>query len=259
MKKRYACLALAAFVLLGSAVPAQAVERQGKDGWKAEFTGNAIESNFTSQAFADEISDLEPSDTIRIRVAVKNSSKKGTDWYMSNEVLESLEDASPAKGGAYRYELSYKGSGETVLLYSSDSVGGESVSRAGEGLHEAADGLEQFLYLDRLASGEEGYITLVVGLDGESQVGSYQNTLARLRLNFAVEETAGNGGGGGSSSGGGGSTPPAPGSVIYSPGAVQTGDPGGMIFWSAVALVCGLLLLVFAVFSLKKEKRGDRI
>lgn len=177
---------------------------------------------------------------------------------MSNEVLESLEDASPAKGGAYQYELSYEGSGEPVILYSSGSVGGETVTGAGEGLHEAADSLEQFFYLDHLDGGKEGYITLVVGLNGESQVASYQNTLARLRLNFAVEETAGNGGGGNSSGGGGGNVSPSPGSAVYSPGAVQTGDPGGMVLWSGLALVSGLLLLVCAVVSFRRERREER-
>lgn len=255
-KKRYACLVLAALLSFGSAAPVYAVEREGKDGWKAEFTGKAIESNFTSSAFAEEISGLEPGDSIRIRIAVKNSSGKGTDWYMSNEVLESLEDASPAKGGAYQYELSYEGSGDPKILYSSGSVGGEAVSGAGEGLHEATDSLEQFFYLDHLDGGKEGYITLVVGLNGESQVASYQNTLARLRLNFAVEETAENGRKGGGS--GGESSPSNPGSVVYSPGAVQTGDPGGMAFWSGLALVSGLLLLVCAVVSLRRERREER-
>lgn len=260
MKKKYACLALAALLSFGSAVPVHAVEREGRDGWKAEFTGKAIESNFTSSAFAEEISGLEPGDTIRIQIAVKNGSKKGTDWYMSNEVLQSLEDAGPAAGGAYRYELSYEGSGDPTVLYSSGSVGGEAVSGAGEGLHEATDSLEQFFYLDHLSGGQEGTITLVVGLNGETQVASYQNTLARLRLNFAVEETAGNGGGGGgsSSSGGNGSGSPGPGSVIYSPGAVQTGDPGGAAFWSALALASGLLLLVCAVISLRRERREEQ-
>ncbi len=257
MRKNYACLALAALLAFGGAAPVYAVEQEGRDGWKAEFTGKAIESNFTSSAFAEEISGLEPGDTIRIQIAVKNSSKKGTDWYMSNEVLESLEDASPAAGGAYQYELSYQGSGETKVLYSSTSVGGENVSGAGEGLHEASDSLEQFFYLDHLSGGKEGTITLVVGLNGETQVASYQNTLARLRLNFAVEETAGNGGGS-SSGGGNGGGSPTPGSAVYSPGAVQTGDPGGMAFWSALALLSGLLLLVCAVVSMRRERREEQ-
>lgn len=157
------------FLLAGSVITAQAEEYKGKDGWKAEFAGEAIDSNFTSSAFAEEISSLQPGDSIEIKVAVKNSSEEGTDWYMSNEVLQSLEDSSPAKGGAYRYELVWNGNRESKILYSSDSVGGENVTPAGEGLHEATDNLEQFFYLDHLSWEEEGYITLKVSLNGETQ------------------------------------------------------------------------------------------
>ena len=55
MKKRYISLVLAVCLFAGSVLTAQAEVIKGKDGWKAEFTGKEIESNFTSQAFADEI------------------------------------------------------------------------------------------------------------------------------------------------------------------------------------------------------------
>ena len=54
MKKRYISLVLAVCLFAGSVLTAQAEVIKGKDGWKAEFTGKEIESNFTSQAFADE-------------------------------------------------------------------------------------------------------------------------------------------------------------------------------------------------------------
>lgn len=253
MKKRYSGLLLAACLLLGCACPVHAVEQQGKDGWKAEFTGKAIESNFSSQSLADEIFGLQPGDSVEIRVAVVNASGRSTDWYMSNEVLQSLEDSSPANGGAYQYVLTYHGSGDPAVLYSSEQVGGETVSSAGQGLHEATDNLEQFFYLDRLAKGEQGQITLRVSLNEETQGNSYQNTLARLQLNFAVEGT---GGGGGRDK-----TVLTPGtaSVIYSPGAVQTGDPGGMVFWSAAALLAGLALVIIGVVSQKKSRGGQEL
>lgn len=117
---------------LVSTLTAHAEEQQGKEGWKAEFTGKAIESNFSSQSLADEISGLQPGDSVEIKVAVMNSSGRNTDWYMSNEVLQSLEDSSPANGGAYQYVLTYHGSGDPTVLYSSDQVGGEQVTAAGK-------------------------------------------------------------------------------------------------------------------------------
>lgn len=261
MKKRYGCLALAVFLLTGSTVTVHADEYKGKDGWKAEFTGNAIESNFTSQSFADEVTSLQPGDSVEISVAVRNGSERETDWYMSNEVLQSLEDSSSAQGGAYTYVLTYEGNGSSTTLYSSESVGGETVSAAGEGLHEATDNLEQFFYLDHLSKGGSGLIRLKVALNGETQGNAYQNTLARLQLNFAVEGTeegGGNGGGGSRGNGGNSRRPGGPGSVIYSPGAVQTGDPGGMVLWSAAALASGLILLILGVVYQKRNKGGRK-
>ncbi len=259
MKKRYISLVLAVCLFAGSALTAQAEVIKGKDGWKAEFTGKEIESNFTSQAFADEIVGLQGGDSIEIRIAVKNSSDSGTEWYMSNEVLQSLEDGTQAQNGAYKYELTYYGSGDPVTLFSSESVGGENSPAGKEGLHEVSEQLEQYLYLDHLDKGAEGYITLLVTLNGETQNAGYQNTLARLQLNFAVEKTRG--GGSGSSGGGGSQTSSSQaasgsgnGSFIFSPGAVQTSDPGGMVFWSVAALVSGLALFLIALIWQKRKR-----
>ena len=253
MKRRYGCLALAALLFMGSAVTARADEYKGREGWEASFTGDAIESNFTSQSFADEAASLLPGDSIEIQVAVKNESGQGTDWYMSNDTVKSLEDSSQARGGAYAYELTYEGAEGAKTLFSSRSIGTQ------DGLQEATDTLNDFFYLDHLSGGAQGTVTLKVALDGETQGNSYQNTLARLQLNFAVEKEASGGGsrrGGSGGGNGGGSVSPGPGSVVYSPGAVQTGDQSSLVFWSAAALICGLLLLILSVISLKKMRGG---
>lgn len=245
MKKRYGCLALAAFMLVSSGMTARAEHRPGKDGWKVEYTGKALESNFTSKAFADEVSGLQPGDSVEIRVAVENGSKKSADWYMNNEVRQSLEDSSPAKGGAYTYELVWHGPKGENVLYSSESVGGETITAAGEGLHEATDNLENFFYLDHLSGGEKGYITLRVALNGETQGNTYQNTLARLQMNFAVENAEGE------------NTPNVRRSVTYSLGSVQTGDPGGMMLWAVAMLVSGLAFMVCAMVFLRRRRGGE--
>ena len=90
MMKRYISLALAVLLLAGSTLTVHAEDYEGKGGWKAEFTGDKIDSNFSSKEFAEEVKDLQPGDSIVIKVAVKNGSKQGTDWYVSNEVLQSL-------------------------------------------------------------------------------------------------------------------------------------------------------------------------
>lgn len=276
MKKKYGCLVLAACLFACSVLTAHAVEQQGKSGWKAEFTGKAVESNFSSRSMAEEISGLQPGDSVELNIAVVNASDRGADWYMSNEVLQSLEDKSPAKGGAYRYELTYKGSGNPMVIYSSNQVGGESSTK---GLHEAANSLEKFFYLDYLDKGEKGNITLRVSLDEETQGNDYQNTLARLQLNFAVEGRAdGSGGGGGSggsngnngsgsngnssvnngsSSGGGSLRTPGP-AAVYTVRAVRTGDTGDIVLWSVIAMVSGLALAVVALICQKKSREEQK-
>ena len=59
----------------------------------------------------------------------QNSDSTDTDWYMTNEVIQTLEDAqSSAEGGAYEYKLTYVGSDNAEkVLYDSSTVGGEDV------------------------------------------------------------------------------------------------------------------------------------
>ena len=200
-----------------------------------------------------------------LSLALVNGDSQGTDWYMTNEVLSSLEDSQGvAQGGAYTYTLTYRnGAGEEATLYSSENVGGEKSSAAGEGLHEVTDNMDEFFYLDRLASGENGQIGLKVALDGETQGNGYQNTLAKLQLAFAVEPVAGGGGNGGSGGGDDGNTPRTPppstptSSTVYQVGSVQTGDASHILLWSAIALGAGLILTIIAITRLRQEKGGN--
>lgn len=266
MRNKYGCLAMAVLLIAGSAFPVHAEEYTGRDDWKAQFTGKKLESNFESADLAEAIYALQPGDQITIQLALENQHNKPTDWYMTNEVLSSLEDSqSSASGGAYTYELTYVNhKGETSTLYSSENVGGEKSSAAGEGLHEVTDNMDEFFYLDRLASGENGHIGLTVALDGETQGNGYQNTLAKLQLAFAVEPVTGGGGGNGGGSGGDdGNTPRTPppstptSATVYQVGSVQTGDASHILLWSAIALGAGLILTIIAITRLRQEKGGN--
>lgn len=267
MKKKYGCLALAACLLLGSAVTVQAEEYTVGQDWRTQFADGKMTSNFSSSDVADAVGDLQPGDSVTISLTLENRDSRSTDWYMTNEVLSSLEDSqSAASGGAYTYILTYtNGSGDVNTLYSSESVGGEKNSAGGEGLHEVSASLEEFFYLDRLASGGTGKVSLTVALDGDSNGNGYQNTLARLQMAFAADPVTGGGSGGGSgssggsggSSGSGGGTPASPASVAYTLGGVQTGDGNDLMLWSSVALISGLLLLIYGVICWKREK-GER-
>ncbi len=192
-KRKSAALLCTCALLLGAGSRVEAENYQGEDGWSVRFLGNGLESNFKTSDINDAIYNLQPGDSIAITVALENGGSKSTDWWMTNRVLRSLEDTQEAaSGGGYTYTLIYENpEGTGQILYASDTVGGEKEDGEGAGLREATDSLEEYFFLDALNTGERGYICLTVALDGETQGNAYQDTLADLQMNFAVEETTG--------------------------------------------------------------------
>lgn len=236
MKKKILCLVMMAMMVISTGMTANAEDFKGSQSWIADFTGDKIESNFTSAAIADEILQILPGDTITLEVSIKNSSEDKTDWYMTNEVLETLEESKDsAEGGAYTYILTYKGAdGTETVLYSSETVGGEgSGAEQLEGLHQATDSLEDYFFLERLDKGEQGTVTLFVELDGETQGNDYQSTLARLQMNFAVEE------------------------VTARTVTIQTGDASNLMLYAGIALASGIVLLGIAYFHAKRRSEEE--
>lgn len=255
MKKKILCLAMTLILVLGMPLTVHAEDYEGADNWSVTFNGKKMKSNFTTAELSEEILNLQPGDSITIQIKLKNTAVPRTDWYMTNEVLETLEESNnSAEGGAYTYILTYKDpQGKVTTLYSSEVVGGEetpeAIANEGEGLHQATNSLEKYFFLDRIANGEKGYITLYVKLDGETQGNDYQDTLARLKMNFAVEmldegtylthtttqgETR----------------------VVR---VVKTGDNSQLVLFSTLALVSGLAILAIAVKSMKRrEEKGEQ-
>lgn len=261
MKKRIACLfALLLAVLL--ALPANADTVASPNDWQVAFTAqNQMSSNFTSAQLSDLVKEMQPGDTAIINLNVTNLNPTTTDWYMTNEVLSSLEASrTTAAGGAYTYRLVYHDhNGVENILFDSETVGGEEGNGDRKGLNEATQNLEDYFYLDTLANGQHGALSLTVGLDGETQGNGYQDTLAKLQMNFAVElrsdtprETVitreGSGGDRTRSNARGSRT-----TVVY------TGDKD-MTPYLIAAAISGLILLLYAVYSLnvqrRKKKRG---
>lgn len=254
MKRKILCFVIAAAMTAAMGTKTSAEEFQGKRSWTVEFDGEAVESNLQSSELTEQIYQIQPGDSIELQVAIGNSGGSETDWYMTNEVLQSLEDSqSVAEGGAYGYELSYVGpDGTETVIYSSASVGGET-DAGEEGLHQATGSLEDYFYLDRLADGEKGQVLLRVQLDGETQGNDYQDTLARLQMNFAVEKVEPN--------------------MVTEQGedtvvnrvvrkivttTPRTGDPTQMLGLCAAAFVSGTALLILAVGTMKNRRRNRK-
>lgn len=88
-------------------------------------------------------------------------------------------------------------------------------------------------------------------------------------MSFAADPVTGSGGGSGSGSGGsggnsgnqeddssGGGTPGMQSSVAYTLGSVQTGDQSPLMFWSLLALLAGVGLMLFG-WIVSRKKRGE--
>ena len=192
MKKTFSVLAVLLVMAMAFSTAVFAESRRTDENWGVTLTADGkLESNFSADEFNNAIYSLQPGDDVTITLKLRNNYKDTTDFYMLNEVMQSLEDASSvAGGGAYSYELTYQSPNTTDLdiLFRSDSVGGEGyVKKDLEGLHGATDNLKDYFYLDTLSNGTEGLVTLKITLEGETQGNDYQDTLAELRLKFAVE------------------------------------------------------------------------
>ena len=268
-KQRALPYLLSSLVAFSFAIPAQAETYYGDENWKVAFTSeDKMESSFNTADINDVIGGMQPGDNVIITLNLKNENRTTTDWYMRNEVLYSLEDRSTNKetsGGAYTYRLVYTDKdGEVNTLFDSDTVGGESaddtISRMGEGLKSATNALKDYFYLDTLAKGAGGVVTLEVALDGETQGNHYQDTLADLQMDFAVElrdtPIGGGGGGGGTpDTPGTPNTPDTPGSTTSRTGVVRTGDDNQIVLFSVISGVTGLLLLLYCIYNLRAYRK----
>lgn len=262
MKRKWMSLLLAAVCLTSCiGMETRADELKGGEGWKIQFTPeNELSNNFKwAGGYVDGVSDMLPGDTIEFTLTLENANENTVDWYMTNEVINSLEhtENENAAGGAYTYILTYRdSSGNVTELYNNDKVGGTSdgisANAAGgesaEGLQAATQALKDHFYLDTLKFGQSGVITLRIALDGETQGNSYQNTLANLQMNFAVEIV---------------DVPDYVDETVYTTAEpirneqriIRTGDDTNLLPFYIAMGVSGVLLMALAVFSLISGKK----
>lgn len=199
-----------------------------EDGY-VTFTSKAKmeEKNFdVYQAFDG----LEPGDTRSYHIHLTNSYPKTTRWYMSNSVIKTLEE-NGIEGGSYQYFLTYTSPSGTIttLFPKTDETNemiGNNVDGGRVGLNEATEDLEKFFLLDTLNTNEKGLVTLTVYLEGETQDNSYQNTVARIKMNFAAEIVGGTG---------------------SNATAVKTGDENNLTPYYIGMIIAGLLFLYLAL------------
>lgn len=238
MKKKILSLALTFAMLSAVPMSVSAETLSGGDDWSVSFSGSGMESNFTSADLDEVIYDMQPGDTATFQVALINEHSKEADWYMSNDIVISMEDSMEASGGAYEYLLTYTDAdGEETTIYSSETVGGEDTT-GGAGLHKVSDALGEWFYLSRLAGGASGIVNLEVKLDGETIGNDYQNKLAELAMQFAAEEAAEDEI----------VTNRVPGKDVETVKIAKTGDDVNvMLYVSVTALAAGMVILILVL------------
>lgn len=224
-------------------------------GWTVSYDGSQLTSDYNQDTVNSTLKGMMPGDSLTITVPYQNNSTKTTDYYMSSNVISSLEDSTSTSGGAYSYAISYTNGSTTDYIYNSETLGGDSTDV--QGLMQAASMNDNYFYIGRLASGESGYVTITVALDGNSQTNAYMNKLAQLGVQFAVEDTA---------SGVRNVVYTIPGGseiITITDGIValagpQTGDSYLPLIICAVALLMGIAL-IFLYFRLTRENEEKEV
>ena len=213
---------------------------------ECKYNGKKIVSDFTSDDIAAAQSRLQPGDSLTYTITYKNDSNETTEWYMRNEVLETLEEKKdPAENGGYTYILSNKGPGGTTVLFSNDKVGGakdqEGTKYTGdlEGLLQATNATGEFFFIQELKPHKSAQTLLTVGFDGETEVNDYMDTEGSLLVQYAVEKKE-----------------PGKDKVKTVVSHVKTGD--NMRFLPFVILMAAALLAAaIAIYLWRRERRED--
>lgn len=258
-------------VMLAAALYVPASAQSTESSGSCEFNGKSITSNFKTGEIAKTVTDMEPGDSASFTVTYTNTSNEKTDWYMSNKVIQTLEKAnssrkgitSPGTGqaenGGYTYELIHiDNDNKQTVLFSNRKVGGDARPNDMQGLEQATNALDDWFYIQTIGKGGHGTVTLNVELEGETQANDYMDTEGELELRFAVELTKE-----------GSVTPAPPGSKTPvtklitktvekdtdSSNGVKTGDMSQPGLWITIMAVSGLILLVLAVMSIRRDRK----
>lgn len=240
-------LAAAASVLLVTAAPntALAAHLTGGSDWSATYnSGGRMVETYNAQEYVDQVSNLQPGDDITFEVAAVHENDSSADWYVSNDVIKSLEEKAlnDAEGSNYEYLLTWEGPQQSRTLYDSQAVGGDD----SDGLNEATDALDDYIFLENMSKGQSGKVTIKVTLDGETEGNAYFDTLAQLKVRFAVEpvepkkETT---------------SRTTTNTTTTNRELVRTGDDTQLFPFYVAMLVSGLALLGLAIVSVRERRK----
>ncbi len=189
MKKKLLNIVLALTVVIagftGMSNTADAEEIGVK--WNVNYDGSTISSNFSElygDTTKDDISKAMPGDTLYYEVEYGNGTDSAATFYMNAGVVESLEKGSTATGGAYSYTITNNGS----EIFNSNTVGGDNTTTVG--LDQIDQGDSSYFSLGSIEAGDSGVVRVTIVLDGNTQTNSYMEAVATLDIKFGAEPTA---------------------------------------------------------------------
>jgi LPXTG-motif cell wall-anchored protein len=242
---------LSSALIISLAVPAFAEEWTSPTKSEVVFTQDQkLESSFFDNVIDDTIrQNVEPGDTAIFNVTLRNDNSEQTDWWMDKRTIDSLElwqTNHLTNAGGYEYQILYSDKTQTDrVLYDGANLHGTNLpGETRKDLQKTKSvGDKEFIYLGSYAKGEGGVVTLKVSLDGETQGNSYQDTLADIAMEFAVELT------------------PSPTTKkvtkINRISSVNTGDSSNSLPYFIGIGAAGLIVLIIAIYIVVK-RRKDR-
>ena len=187
-----------------------------------------------------------------LAIEVKNENKNTTDFYMSAEAIQSLEEANKANGGAYRITLMVNDS----VIYSNNSIGGASSegTTTSKGLYDVKE-LKDKLFVATLKTSEKAIVKFTMGLDGEAITNNESNSYSNAVGQFNFEFQAAYDGDKGLTVINREVVTINPNRVPLANRPVATGDTTNV--WPIVlAFLVGVLLVITAIIILIKKKRA---
>ncbi len=236
------CGALLAVVLLVSAlaVPAAAETIESQETSEVVLTSSGkLESTFHDDVVDDTISEyLEPGDSAVFTIQLRNDNTETADFWMDRRTIDSLEvwgNDPQMTGGGYSYVLTYEGPGGFRTLYSSLKIEGEDfqANTSSDMVIKKIDE-NSYIFLDTYETGKGGVIKLTISLDGETQGNDYQDTLADLAMDFAVE-------------------------LSGADTVIKTGDVNRSLPYFIAMTGAGVVLLILGICLTKKRGKRGRV
>ena len=229
-------LLLSAVLVLFMSVPAFAVNNVLDPG-TCDFDGESLDASFDNGTLLDEISGLEPGDSLEYTITYKNSSDETVEYYMLAKTLQTLEDSQDAaKNGGYTFVLKDSGPNGETVLFDNSKVGGDTTIVNLKGLKQATNATQEYFFIHELKPGEIGQTYLKVALDEETQANAYMDTVGKLKVAYAVE---------------------IPGSGKNYENNPKTGDPSDLLKYILMMTVAVLIALLAFVSWRRDRKDGE--